>query len=122
MIAPGVYELALARRIESLGLSCQLWPAYDRYDLRVVFDNGEAWAIDVKDWKHPHLLGRQLTTFSNGVPDWTRAFFVIPDSRVRENRSYLTTLRNLARSNDFSIVTISDLIDTISQRKDTNHA
>lgn len=122
VIAPGVYELTLARRIEAMGLSCQLWPFYDRYDLRVVFENGEVWAIDVKDWKHPHLLGRRLTTFADGAPDWQRAFFAIPDARVSENRSYLATLRNLVRSDDFAIVTISDLLHAIGRRKEAGHA
>ena len=122
VIAPGVYELNLARRIEAMGLTCQLWPFYDRYDLRVIFENGEVWAVDVKDWKYPHLLGRRLTTFADGAPDWQRAFFAIPDARASESRSYMPTLHNLVRSDDFSIVTISDLLDEIGRREEAGHA
>lgn len=122
VIAPGISELNLARQIEAMGLSCQLWPSYDHYDLRVIFANGEVWAIDVKDWKHPHLLGRRLTTFDDGTPDWQRAFFAIPDSRADEDRSYMATLRNLVRTNAFAIVTVSDLLSEIAKRKEGSHA
>lgn len=122
VVAPGIYELNLADEVEAFGLICQLWPSYDRYDVRVIFDDGEVWAIDVKDWKYPHLLGRQLTTFADDAPDWQHAFFAIPDVRVTENRAYLTTLRELTRSDGFSILTISDLVARIRRRKEQGHA
>ena len=122
IVAPGVYELNLARQVEAMGLTCRLWPFYDRYDLQVIFENGEVWAIDVKDWKYPHLLGRHLTTFTDGAPDWQRAFFAVPDARTTENRSYLATLRDLVRSDAFTILPISQLLDLIAQRKEVGHA
>jgi hypothetical protein len=122
IVAPGVYELHLSRQIEALGLTCVLWPFYDQYDLQVIFDNGEVWAIDVKDWKYPHLLGRSLTTFQDITPDWKQAFFAIPDARVAENPTYLLTLRNLVRSDEFTILTISQLLKEIKNRKEQNYA
>ena len=35
-----------------------MWPQFDAYDLRIPFPDGTAWAIDVKDWANPSLLGR----------------------------------------------------------------
>lgn len=122
VVAPGIYELNFAHQVEALGLTCQLWPFYDRYDVRVIFDDGEVWGIDVKDWKHPHLLGRHLTTFTDDAPDWQQAFFAIPDARVTENPAYLTILRELARSDDFAILTISDLVARITRRKEQGYA
>lgn len=122
VVAPGIYELNLAQHVWALGLTCHLWPSFDRYDLQVIFGNGETWAIDVKDWKYPHLLGRRLTTFDDGEPDWQRAFFAIPDARAAENRSYMTTLRELADTNAFTILTIGELASVITRRKETGHA
>jgi hypothetical protein len=122
VVAPGVYEINLARQVAAMGLTYRLWPFYDHYDLQIIFSDGEVWAIDVKDWKYPHLLGRHLTTFNDGPSDWSRAFFAIPDARVSENPSYLTTLRELARSNAFTILPISALVHLILQRKEQGHA
>ncbi|HEX6293052.1 MAG TPA: hypothetical protein VFZ66_27970 [Herpetosiphonaceae bacterium] len=122
VVAPGIYELNLVRQVEALGLTCQLWPFYDRYDVRVIFDDGTTWAVDLKDWQHPHLLGRHLTTFADEAPDWRQFFFAIPDARLAENAAYLTILRELAGSDAFTILTISDLVARITRRKEQGYA
>ncbi len=80
--APGRAELRLARRLQKRGLEVELWPSFDAYDLRVVFPEGRAWAVDVKDWANPFLLGRQVHPIPP-TPAWDRAFFVFPQDRLR---------------------------------------
>lgn len=91
--APGKAELRLAERLSDLGLEVELWPHFDRYDLRVSFPDGEVWAIDVKDWANPFLLARQVTPVPS-EPPWNLAYFVFPDERVQERRDYVRAFRN----------------------------
>jgi hypothetical protein len=98
--APGRAELRLAGRLQKLGLAVELWPSFDAYDLRVVFPDGSAWAVDVKDWANPFLLGRQVRAIPP-TPSWDRAFFVFPQDRLRRPdylRAFLHACRVLGGS------------------------
>lgn len=96
--APGRAELRLAANLEALGLQIELWPAFDRYDIRVVFPDKTVWAIDVKDWSNPFLLARSVNSkpFPNDPP-WDRAFFVFPDARRAQRSDYMRAFRNASR-------------------------
>lgn len=94
--APGRAELRLAERFQGLGLDVELWPQFDRYDLRVTFPTGEVWAIDVKDWANPFLLARQVAPFPI-EPPWNKAYFVFPDERAKERRDYVRAFRNACK-------------------------
>ena len=104
------------KQLRRLGLFAELWPGYDTYDIHIAFSNGDGWAIDVKDWRFPHLLARHLTPFQevNGY-SLTKAFYAVPDERVRDNSQYLSILQNATTSlgsvHDFTILTISALIE-----------
>ena len=118
VVAAGIYELEAAQSLGALGLSVELWPHFDRYDLRLSFSTGEAWAVDVKDWRFPHLLARRLHPFVNERGDiWSRSIYAIPDSRVAENPNYLTFLKNAAVLQDFEVMTISELTAAARTRK-----
>lgn len=88
-----------------------LWPAYDSYDLKITFNNGEVWAMDIKDWQNPFLLAKKLTELS--PKDYDKAFYVVPDERVQEDKSYLATLRGATVGKSFEVVTISSLSDRV---------
>lgn len=90
---PGIAEVRLAQALEQLGLTVDLWPAFDRYDLRVTFASGESWAVDVKDWANPFLLARQVHQFLP-EPEWSRAYFVFPDERIDRRSDYVRAFRN----------------------------
>lgn len=85
--APGRAELRLADALRQIGATVELWPALDRYDLRVTFPNGAVWALDVKDWRNPWLLAQHVgrREFPTS-PRWDRAWFVFPDERRRRHR------------------------------------
>lgn len=96
--APGRAELRLEMKLKKLGLAVELWPAFDRYDLRVSFSDGEVWAVDVKDWADPCLLARRIRA-DGGTPiptspSWTRAYFVFPDERKVERPDYVRAFQN----------------------------
>ncbi len=99
--APGRAELRLAKRLERLGVSVELWPEFDAYDLRVTFPDGKAWAVDVKDWAGPVALARHLDRVAELVPTsppWQRAFFVFPQDRLRQRPDYVRAFVNASRA------------------------
>lgn len=88
---PGLPEVKLQEELASLGLTVTLWPAFDAYDLHFVV-NGSVWAVDVKDWSNPYLLGSKLAKKAIPAPQnwvWDRAFYVFPNDRARLQRDYL---------------------------------
>ncbi|MEU6784658.1 hypothetical protein ABZ912_36140 [Nonomuraea angiospora] len=86
--SPGLAEIELEQAlIARFGLSPQMWPNYDAYDLRVVLPNGQAWAVDVKDRVNPVLLARTTKPFRVDPP-FDRAFLVVPRYRFAENDAY----------------------------------
>jgi hypothetical protein len=87
---PGQAEIALESDLRALGLSVEMWPGYDSYDLRVVFPDGHVWAVDVKDWSHPAFLGRSARTVP-AEPSYDQACWVVPEFRVRARPDYLET-------------------------------
>ncbi|WP_121432357.1 HU-CCDC81 and SPOR domain-containing protein [Actinomadura pelletieri] len=87
---PGRAEMRLAYRLTELGLSVELWPGFDNYDLRVTFPGGRVWAIDVKDWAHPGLLGRAARPI-HPEPPYDEAFWVVPAARAKARAGYVAT-------------------------------
>jgi hypothetical protein len=127
IVAPGIYEINAMKHLRHLGLSVELWPGYDTYDLHIAFPNGEGWAVDVKDWRFPHLLARHLTPLQEvSGYNLTRAFYAVPDERVRENPQYLDILQNatagVGSSHDFTVLTIGALIEEARKYKEQFNA
>ncbi|GAA3884401.1 hypothetical protein [Streptomyces sedi] len=85
---PGQAETALEGELRALGLTVEMWPNFDSYDVRVTFPDGHVWAIDVKDWAHPAFLGRSATEV-RAEPPYDEACWVVPEFRVRARRDYL---------------------------------
>lgn len=90
--SPGRAEVELEARLLALGVSVRLWPGFDAYDLHVTFPDGHVWAIDVKDWKHPGLLGRAAKPVPP-EPPYHEACWVVPQEQVDAHRDYLDTYR-----------------------------
>ncbi len=127
VVAPGRYEISAVKQLNSIGFTVELWPNYDQYDLRIHVADNLVWGVDVKDWRFPHLLAKHLTPFEyRANAHWDRAFYVIPDIRVQETPSYITVLQNVVSDagyqHDFTILTISQLIDEVRKQKESLHA
>ncbi|BCL79538.1 hypothetical protein ccbrp13_20030 [Ktedonobacteria bacterium brp13] len=123
VVAPGIYEIKTAQCLDTLGITAELWPGYDAYDIRIVFPDRTVWAVDVKDWRFPHLLASHLTPLEcHGNLTWDRALYVIPNQRVQEMPGYLDILRNATSEQAFSILTINDLIEEARRYKEQCHA
>lgn len=85
---PGRAEVELERGLRGLGLQVEMWPGFDAYDLRVTFPDEHVWAIDVKDWAHPGLLGRAARPVRS-EPYYDESCWVVPQYRVDARRDYL---------------------------------
>ncbi|WP_327178426.1 hypothetical protein OG599_26315 [Streptomyces sp. NBC_01335] len=88
--SPGHAEVELEGKLRALGLTVEMWPGFDAYDLRVAFPDGHVWAIDVKDWTHPGFLGRAAAVVRH-EPPYDEACWAVPHFRVRERGDYLET-------------------------------
>jgi hypothetical protein len=85
-----------ALRAGAARLDIAMWPGFDAYDLRVTFPDGHVWAIDVKDWKHPGLLGRSAKAVP-AQPPYDQSCWVVPQEQADAHGDYLATYRrNLA--------------------------
>ncbi|MGE7434787.1 pPIWI_RE_Y domain-containing protein [Kitasatospora sp. NPDC001175] len=90
--APGIAELQLEQSLRRLGLTSELWPNYDAYDLRITLPDGRVWAVDVKDWANPALLGRNATILDDNPP-YDEAFIVVPNHRTTQRRGYISVIK-----------------------------
>jgi hypothetical protein len=66
----------------------RVYPGVDRYDLRLLFSDEEAWAVDVKDYHAPAELGAHIARSPKPYDmdnrlRWDRAFYVVPDDREK---------------------------------------
>ncbi|SFC82722.1 hypothetical protein [Streptomyces aidingensis] len=90
---PGLAETALESALARAGLTAEMWPRFDTYDLRVTFPDGQVWAIDVKDRANPALLGRDTRPLRQDPP-YDRGLLVVPQYRFTERDGYREVFRH----------------------------
>ncbi|MFC8383567.1 hypothetical protein [Nocardia sp. NPDC057272] len=115
---PGLAEIELERRLKSMrGLQVEMWPGYDAYDIRITFPDNHVWAIDVKDWAHPGLLGKAARPVPT-EPPYDKAFWVVPQFRVDTRPDYLGIFaRNRATpAKNLELLTDRALVAAVSAR------
>lgn len=99
VVQPGKSELRLldhARAFmdhrRSLLEATELWPEFDRFDLKLQFKDGRTWLIDVKDQKHAHRLGQEVAGSHPALYPREDLFYVIPQHRLDDSGHYLRVL------------------------------
>lgn len=126
---PGIPEVKLFDEVAGgtiPGVLCVLlWPGCDFYDLRVVFADGKAWAIDVKDLGSPSDLRKTIDKglakmyIAKGVSglEWEKAFYVVPDFRLSWKPGYLEIGRSDALTRgETDLVAYSKILNLIKKR------
>lgn len=73
-LLPGRLEIALAEALTNKGFAVELWPDFDRVDLRVTLGD-QAFEIDAKVWRSTHALALRIEALRPTSPLW----IVIPD-------------------------------------------
>jgi hypothetical protein len=105
---PGRAELRLEKKLRGLRIRPQMWPEYDAYDLLVPLPGGQEWAVDVKDWANPALLGRQIRPLPKD-PRHDKAFIVVPDHRLSRRPGYLGIVtKNMRRTTASKVMVMSE--------------
>jgi len=114
---PGRAEVELQRRLQELHLSVEMWPGFNAYDLRITFPDGHVWAIDVKDWAHPGLLGKAARVV-RPEPPYDEACWVVPQYRIDNRRNYLSTYARSrpARAGGLRLLSDNQLVDAATAR------
>ena len=79
-LQPGLVELDLEKRIRRIpGVSVELWPERDRYDLKVRMKKS-TWLVDVKDWSRAPALAQYFLR----CPPSDQLIVVLPDWRSEQ--------------------------------------
>lgn len=65
---PGKLELEILKCCEKYKIKSSLWPELDKYDIEIVFDNGEIWAVDAKQVRNPYFLRSNIRN-AGGFPE-----------------------------------------------------
>jgi hypothetical protein len=112
-----------AAQLKSPSLSkVTLYPGVDRYDIRLEFSDSQVWAVDVKDYREPLAVGKQINQSPPSMSGldrrlrWDRFFYVIPDYHQQDDPSYCSKARREAGLDDPSFIGV--LLTTISEFKD----
>lgn len=122
--SPGLAETELETSLGKppLRLKPEMWPQFDTYDLRVPFPDGSAWAVDVKDWASPSLLGARMQPLPPDPP-YNRAFIVVPEYRFRVREDYARAFKSaLPPGLDRTITICSDAEFLALARKELRRA
>lgn len=112
VVAPEVSLLSLRDELIKLnGVSCELFPDFDAYDMLITLPSGEKWAVDMKDHHDPVRLARSLKPFSP-VPKWDKAFIVFPQHRA--SRDYLNRFINhWQRAHNEDVCFVDELLSEV---------
>lgn len=85
-------EISLANALAARGARVVLYPELDALDLIARWPNGFTVAVDVKDWRKPYLLARNIKQFrrwNTGHPyAYDKAYVVVPADRARRGSRY----------------------------------
>ncbi|MGD1805428.1 hypothetical protein ACP6PL_08300 [Dapis sp. BLCC M126] len=101
MSIPGIPELKLKDDLEKIGCKITLWPGLDLCDLFVETPSDFKISIDVKDWKYPHELARNVNQkpmpkkeLENNGFSSDLYCYVFPDVRKKENPDYMNAFKS----------------------------
>ncbi len=106
VMMPGKAELRLEERLLKLGVQVEMWPEFDRYDLRVIVPirRKMIFAVDVKDWASPFLLARKVKRQGfPTTPVWDHAYYVFPQERRRDQPRYVEIFQAVCNSQPSSL-------------------
>lgn len=87
IVRPGIPELNMRRTLERMGYQVELYPDYDRFDLRFNTRNGLTLDLDIKDYASTQLLAKTLSEAS-GLKYHEHTYFIIPNHWKRLNQYY----------------------------------
>ncbi|MCF6437768.1 hypothetical protein [Pseudoalteromonas sp. MMG022] len=105
---PGIDELNIFTKAESIGLNCTLFPNSDQCDVSIGgFDIG----IDVKGYQNPKFLAQKLSKSIGGLSDYHKKIVAINDNVIKQQGDYLDVLKTLySGSKNLAFMSVSDVL------------
>ena len=123
---PSIPEVNLFKTFSEKAIEVTLWPSVDRYDLHLRFADGEVWAVDVKDYKNPHLLEKAIAQDrlydAENALKWGLGFYIVPVYRTSQQHAiyhnYLAKVRQEAKTlpNNVTIMDEPTFLKTVEQK------
>lgn len=120
----GLYDQCAGGKIPGIA-EVILWPGYDTYDLRILFADGKAWAVDVKDLGQPSDLRRTIdkglgkiyATKDSAELGWEKAFYIVPDFRLEWKPGYIEISRSdKLTKGETDVVALKKFIGMVKKR------
>lgn len=99
---PGKLELEIADFCESKNLQWCLWPQMDRYDIEIIFPDGEVWEIDAKAYHNPIALRNKILSnnkFTNC--NCAHGYYVIPSAFTHNQKNYTKVVNRVLANQTF---------------------
>lgn len=104
IVIPGRVELDLCAHLQGIQTRFttlnlpRIYPGVDAYDIQLHFGDGETWAVDVKDYRDPIALGREIKGGPFHYPQdnrlyWDHFYYVIPNERESSYPGYCDKVR-----------------------------
>lgn len=121
--APGKLELDIVAFCEKKKIHWVLWPQMDRYDVEILFSDGEVWEIDAKAYRNPIALRTKIQN-DNGLPEgeYERGYFVVPDEYTVNRRNYTGIINKaLTQQKNVRCVTLKSLKTEITRKEASCH-
>lgn len=119
MCLPGKLELEIQAQAEKYGCKTELWPEKDKYDIKIIFDNGTVWAIDAKTHRNPYTLASSIKAdnmFANISAD--KRFYVIPEKRIEMYADYCDICKTALSGKNVKCITDRELYQMIRREKE----
>lgn len=110
---PGIPELGIEKKLKKLKLNVEMYPNFDRYDLKIAFLDGETWALDVKDYANPYMLVKAVTEIS--ANECTKSFVVVPNTRTKVAKDYSKIIKS-AEPKNFQFITERELMKLVREK------
>ena len=105
---PGILELQIARKVQSLGLPFELWPHLDTCDILITLPDGRTIAVDAKDHRDIDRLVRSIERDDmREAMAASEAIYVVPADTPPPQRR--TANRRLANKPGYSCKTLHEL-------------
>lgn len=115
---PGKLELAIVEFCKKKKVCWSLWPYKDRYDVEIVFPDGEIWEIDAKAYRNPLSLRMQIQNdggFSAG--EFSKGYFVIPTEFTANQKNYTAIVNKaLTGQKNVKCITLRTLKTEINRK------
>ncbi len=126
VVQPGIVELKLCEKLLKImddiylgdGKSkLELYPNCDFADIKISFQNGEVWMVDVKDWVNSGALASKLNSegvFKRDDIKFDKGFVVVPNSY---GEGYIRTLKSVyVKNGSYTVMSDTQLIKKVKQR------